>query len=57
MKTTVIYSNVTWMRSPSPWHTFRLTCKIDLKMARDDDDPLLKSIIICTLQVKNLKIR
>ena len=57
MKTTVIYSNVTWMRSPSPWHTFRLTCKIDLKMARDDDDPLLKSIIICTLQAKNLKIR
>ena len=30
------------MRSPSPWHTFLLTCNIDFNMARDDDDPLLK---------------
>ena len=30
------------MGTPSPWYNFRLTCKIDLKLARDDDDPLLK---------------
>ena len=31
------------MRSPSLWDTFWLICKIDLNIARDDDDdPVLK---------------
>ena len=33
---------VTCMGSPWPCHTFWVTCKIDLKMVSDDDDPLLK---------------